>query len=444
MSLQCKNGCGTAIIAVKNGGRTEWQEVGTSTEHNCPNQPKAGDTKPCPTCGTAMSARVNGKAVIWVDGSNRKHTCTSATPTAISASQGGQTVATLPIAQGAENIARVNPADVYAALEELEREEAAAKQRELDQIKAKAEEAEQALRAAKASEYVVTVGEGSVPVLDKDCMVEETMLRATHRTIALADLGKPQNIGVHGPAGSGKTTFGLQIGALRGSPTFLCEAAGKQTADEWYTVTTGIVDGKIQTVPSHFVTGIETENAVVVINDINLLQDRTIQNGLNDFLDPSTRSTFVEQLGRRVTVAKGVIIVGTWNVGYSSGTELAEQIIDRFRAGILFEMPYPEDGALAHIIHVRSGLALPKAEELAEMASWFSGDSARIECSTRGLIAAACHVAQGATFGEAVAFTVFGELDSKQRQTAFGIIDKHRPGSPIWATPKRGNYVRIA
>lgn len=393
-----------------------------------------GSTTPttinCKTCGLAITAKRNGRVTIWLEANGRKHACAGTAPQAANSQPKAAAQAV------AEAIIDLN--SIYDALREED---------ELA-VKAAAEAAEEKASkqaAAKAAAYTVTVADGQVPVLDGDYLIEESQLAAIKRVIGLADAGRPQNIGLHGPAGSGKTTLGLQIGALRKSPTFICEAAGKQTADEWYCTTTGVVEGKIQTVASHFVTGIETENAVVVLNDVALLQDRTVQNGLNELLDPSTRSTFVEQLGRRVSVAKGVIIVGTWNVGseYTGASELSLQLLDRFRSGALFELPYPDDGALAHILAARSGLSRKKADELSLLSTWMRGDSNPIPVSTRGLIAAATHVAQGATYGEAISFTVFGELDEFERQRAYGIINKHRPAKPEWATPKRGNYIKL-
>jgi hypothetical protein len=232
------------------------------------------------------------------------------------------------------------------------------------------------------------------------------------------------------------------------------EAAAKQTADEWYGEATGIdkTSGAVTFRASRFVQAIETPNAVCVINDIALLQSRTVQNGLNELLDPTTRSTFVEQLGRVVRVARGVIIVGTWNVGaeYTGASTLSAQLLSRFRSGSMFEVGFPNNGALVHILRKRTGINEPSARRLSNLADWMHNDPDPIEVDTRGLIAAAHLIVKGRPIGHAIAFTIFGELDAGERERAFGIIDVQlketnadEAEARLWDTPKSGAYVAL-
>lgn len=307
---------------------------------------------------------------------------------------------------------------------------------------------------AKASEAYKAVrsGGGAVPALDPDHIVDRQMFDAVLRVIKVCEAtGRPQNMGLHGPAGSGKTTFGAQIAAIRKGPFFVFEMASAQTADEVYG-SQSIEDGTLKFNPSELVKGLTTEGATVLINDVALLQSRTAQNGLNEILDPSTRSTFVPGYGE-VVVAPRVIIVGTWNVGaeYTGASELSEQILDRFRAGALIEVPYPSGSVMADILQARTGIDRANAERLARAADWLRGDSDPIEVSVRGLIAAATHLIHGATVGQAIAYTVLGDRDAGERARAFGILavkigntnDNTPKGREMWAAPQAGTMVRL-
>ncbi len=294
---------------------------------------------------------------------------------------------------------------------------------------------------------------GAVPAIDREFMIDRTQLAAIQRVIAMADRGVPQNVGLRGEAGSGKTSLGQQIGAIRRAPTFVYEMSQLQSADEAFGQLVRDASGESFSYrPSLLVRGIETPGSVVLLNDVANLQSRTVQNGLNDLLDPSTRGTFVEQIGRRVIVAQGVIIVGSWNEGGAyAAQELSAQILDRFRAGALFEVPFPSNGTLAHILRARTGVNEPNAARLANLADWLRGDPTPIMISTRGLIAAARQIVEGASVGEALACTLFGDLESAERVRAFTIIDVQLGAMRAddierdrWSVPAYGDYVSIA
>lgn len=291
----------------------------------------------------------------------------------------------------------------------------------------------------------------AVPEKDAAYLWDSWQLAAVKRRLARAKKTRqPQNIGLHGPAGSGKTTMAVQIAAIYEGPCVIVDSSDKETANDWFG-TNQMKDGTLTFVESDFIKAVETENCVIVLDDVALLQNRTVSSGLNAFLDPSRRGLYIQQLGRFVAVAPGVIFVGTWNVGaeYTSASELSLQIVDRFRAGALFEVPYPDDGILATIIRGRSGCSKGDASRLADVAAWLRSDPDPIECSTRGLVGAGEAIVEGATIGEALLVSVFGELTLEERQRVGGIIGTNltRAGyldneRARWEPPKTGNFVR--
>lgn len=295
-----------------------------------------------------------------------------------------------------------------------------------------------------------------IPDVDAAYLVDATAWRVIAGVIADADAGIPQNLGLYGEAGSGKTTLAVQIAAITRRPLFVFESAGKETPADCWGESRGLdpETGIMRYDPSPLIIGLETPFSVVLANDLALLASHAVQNGFNDALDPSMRRFYVPQLGRTVHVAEGVIIIGTWNVAssrYSSARPLAAQILDRFEAGALFEIPYPTNGALEKIIIARSGIDKPNAKRLALVADWLRNDPQPIPVGTRGLIAAARRMMRGSPLGEALYFTVLGSpnIDDRTRTRAYGILNvesgKQTPDDqPLYVVPQTGTYAQIA
>jgi len=263
-----------------------------------------------------------------------------------------------------------------------------------------------------------------IPAKDAGYLVDAAQWAAIKRVFAVSDeTREPQNIAFWGEAGSGKTTLGIQCGAHFGRPTFVIDSTDKETTNDWFGQQS-MKDGNLTVTETDFVRAIETPNAVIILDDVALIQARTVQNGLNALLDPSRRSIFVGILNRTLTVAPGVVFIGTWNVGpeYSGASELSKQLVDRFRAGAMFEVPYPDDGTLATIIRSRSACPKREAGILSDVAQWLRSDPEPVILSTRGLVAAGQQIRKGATIGAALFYTVFGEMAQSELQRVYGII----------------------
>lgn len=306
---------------------------------------------------------------------------------------------------------------------------------------------------AEADDVSREVASGAIPAIDSAYTVDLADWAAIKRVIAEADsTGMAQNMGFYGPAGSGKTTLAVQVGAFRRSHTVVVDSTDRESAADWFGTST-LKDGTLTVEPSDFVTAIETPGATVILDDVAYVTSRTVNNGLSALLDPSRRSIYVQSLGREVRVAAGVLLIGTWNVGaeYNGATDLSMHLVDRFRSGALFEVPYPDDSVLSSIIQKRTGVPSGVADRLADVTSWLRSDPEPFEVSTRSLLAAAKQVANGATIGAALFYTVFGELDIRERQRAYGIIltQCSKAGYPeseqsLWEAPRKGNYGGIA
>jgi len=307
--------------------------------------------------------------------------------------------------------------------------------------------------AAAAQVHQMNEAVALSPGIDPAYRIDIAQHATLKRLIARADSGEIVNVGLFGDAGSGKTSLGLQIGAIRNAPTFVQEVASIGSADEALAITTGIdkTTGKVIAIESHFVRGIETPNAVVILNDLALLQSRTVQNGFSELLDPTTRATYSAALGRMIRVAPGVMIIGTWNVGsqFTGASELSEQLLDRFRAGAIMEVPYPPRAELERIIRSRTNASPADAKRLSQATEWLRGDSRPFTVSTRSLLSAAQLCAAGATVGQALAHTVLGDLPLDEMTRAYAVITvKSKAESDedieIWAAPELGNYADLS
>lgn len=410
------------------------------------------NTTQCTTCGARITHRIKHGASVALDVDTHgsptgTHRCSGTAPTvtayaptapATATNTPTATAASAPTVDDADTVTPddfVNAfADAYAeAAREAEAERRAAMRNAHHPVKARWNGANREQRV-----------NGDVPAIDGayNIAVDEWNAIA-HVLRVVRDTGRPANIGLWGEPGSGKTTLGLQIGAIRQSPTYIIETGGKETASDWYFETIGIDrDGTVINEPSAFVRGIETPGATVIINDVANLQAASVQNGLNELLDPSTRATYVPALRRVVAVAPGVIIVGTWNVGTVSAREISAQILDRFASGAIFEVPLLTDGELTDMLVTRTGVSGEAARRLSLMADWLRGDEDPIPVNTRALIAAAEMIAHGARIGHAIGATVIGQHDVETRTRAGQIIDTRVgeafPDEPLddWAMPR--------
>jgi MoxR-like ATPase len=273
----------------------------------------------------------------------------------------------------------------------------------------------------------VLVGRLEVPKADPNYYISDADLDEARRVIALAEQ-EPQNLGIKGPAGSGKSSMALQIAAYRASPTYLANAYTMQSSDQWFgREWVDIKKGGMFYDPSLFVEAIETEGATVIINDINLMQNKSVQNGLNDILDPTLRHAWIDQiarsLGRPVQVAPKVLIIGTWNEGveYTGTIKLAQNILDRF-VNMMY-MTYPDDETQKQVIIRKTGVPYANAERLVRYGASLRELDEPVEVSMRKLLMAAAKMQVGAHFRDSLYYTVISGLSVEQQEKALAALE---------------------
>jgi len=270
------------------------------------------------------------------------------------------------------------------------------------------------------------VGRLEVPKSDPDYFIEDEVAAEIDRVIALTEQ-TPQNLAVIGPKGTGKTALSLEIAARRGSPTYLANAYSQRSSDEWFG--REMVNAEVGTYyePSLFVEAVETEGATVILNDFALMQNKSVQNGLNDLLDDRVREAWIDPLyhatGKPLRVAAGVLFIATWNEGseYTGNIKLSANILDRFANRIY--MPYPPADTQVEVLSRKTGIDAGNAVRLVKFAESLRQTDEPIDISMRGLLQAAKKMVMGAHIRDALYFTVISGLTTDLQTKALAALE---------------------
>jgi MoxR-like ATPase len=229
------------------------------------------------------------------------------------------------------------------------------------------------------------------------------------------------NIGITGPAGIGKTTLAIALARVHGLPCTVVELAGCQTPDEvWYRE--GLADGRLTYEPTPFSVAIQREG-IIVLNDLALVQSERVLNALNDLLDPTVAAVTAGPLGR-IQRHPASVVVATWNEGseYTSAALVPEQLLDRFRSGLLVRIPDPPRSVVRDILRAQAGLDVQRADALAALGRALTELDPPIRLSVRALLGAARQVAAGATLGEALWIAGLAYLSDAEIARANGAL----------------------
>lgn len=252
--------------------------------------------------------------------------------------------------------------------------------------------------------------------------IEAPVKRKWDRVLKAADRGLSQNVLLIGESGWGKTSQVFQLAATTGRPLAKINCQMLTEASQLY----GFRDADPVTgthyVPSAFTKAIQTPNAIVLLDDIAHVHDRTITNGLLPCLD-DTRIVEIDYLGIYLAVAPGVIIVGTGNQGYaySGANKLDKALVSRFKNKI-YVRPHPSD-VIIQILRDRTGVGQANALRLVKMFDTIRADTKNpVEIDMRGLLAAAEDIVLGASFYEAIVYTLLGDLDPQQQEAVKAVV----------------------
>lgn len=163
----------------------------------------------------------------------------------------------------------------------------------------------------------------------------------------------PTNILITGQAGGGKTSVCLQFAAVYKRPAVVADFGVLQEPQQLFQTTrlTQNEDGHVvtNTQESGFIRGIETENCVVVMDEMTRVENERVLNPLMPILDGRAEA-WIDDLRRRIRVAPGVIFIATINEGsmFAGISSLDAALRDRFVEIYMDYMP-PEQEAMVII-----------------------------------------------------------------------------------------------
>jgi nitric oxide reductase NorQ protein len=251
------------------------------------------------------------------------------------------------------------------------------------------------------------------PAEDPHYFVNE-QTRGFFRGLELLSRDEPINAALRGPQGAGKTSlvewfssvskrplFVLDIPTLREPKDLVGYKDVEPTAENLLTIIMRL---------SGFAQAIEVPRALILLDELTRVHPQ-VANLLLPLLD-HRREVYVDELGRTLKVAEGVIFVATANIGLQfTGTfQWDAALADRLTYQL--DVTYLPKDVEAQMLVNKTGIDTAVAQRLSEIAELTriraadENDPLSHEISTRQLIATAKLVSKGMPANTALLFTV--------------------------------------
>lgn len=204
--------------------------------------------------------------------------------------------------------------------------------------------------------------------------------------------GNNNNVMLVGPHGCGKSETVQQFAAKKNLRFFETNCSLYREPRDFFGFK-GASNGNTYIRKANLMKALQTENTVVLLDEINRVVSPSITNSLYSLLD-DRRSAYFDEIGY-IEVAKGVTIFATKNLGlqYTGTVPSDRSLNDRFLINL--EVNYLPNDKEVDVIVARTGINKEDAELLVKFASTVRdkaselGSSLRETISTRSLLGCA-------------------------------------------------------
>jgi len=249
-----------------------------------------------------------------------------------------------------------------------------------------------------------------------------------------SEQGKITNILVKGATGTGKSELARQAAASWNRPFCVVPVGGVDSANAIFG-RMDLADGKTVYRPGLLLEAIQTENAVIHLEEINRPENDKALNAIFSILDDTARSVWIDELERLVEVAPGVTFFASLNEGFEFIGTMPLDIALSNRFAIKMELTtlpaYAESMMLSQRV---DGFTHSEAEQLVDKVNTLRENQLEpIAVSTRDMLSIAEFQTLGMSFEQAFLTTV----DASENVLEQVLLIKHIGGEETNGAMKR-------